>query len=542
MTRFLPIPPLAAPLASLAVLFATANPAEAQTTNASAAQPAELSSNVNSGPMQKAEPMPFFFPPVPPPLEALAAAGTQKKEPITSAKAIAPAELAGYVGEIFYPALGGRLARHMLSPKLRQQVEQYRTIADALRQELRAQLDHLRGAAPAVRLRGLEDLARQQAPRLAELEKDAEQLRQSLTQVDHGWDDLREWRLRGSESVYTPPAQGAEPRPVKLAFSPGEIAGVMRAAAFYYPHLLPAQRGLLREIALELTLAATDATAASLAQPHVFFSPELARIARPEDLPANVAEKFARHQIQKSQIKKELYDAIYDLDRPGLNLGRNGRLKALAEQQATVLASLETLAEELRRELRLLPARAPAPSPLSPTLVSRIAAAAETQAATRRGAMENIQRIAARAVEFEIPYRFAPAGLEFQVLPILRPEDRFARPPSVEQTATIEAAMKEVALAYGRQHADQREEDAAIHEAVAQAIGTSMPAAVDAARTAALRHNLAQGAAGFEYRAAVFEPGLSVEQRRLLFAGAVERLWLPLPAREMQPTTRDAIQ
>jgi hypothetical protein len=33
----------------------------------------------------------------------------------------------------------------------------------------------------------------------------------------------------------------------------------------------------------------------------------------------------------------------------------------------------------------------------------------------------------------------------------------------------------------------------------------------------------------YEYRIAVFEPGLSPEQRRLLFDGAVEKLALPLP-------------
>ena len=41
-----------------------------------------------------------------------------------------------------------------------------------------------------------------------------------------------------------------------------------------------------------------------------------------------------------------------------------------------------------------------------------------------------------------------------------------------------------------------------------------------------------------EYRQALFEPGLSPEQRRLLFDGAIERLELPLPRGEMQPFLR----
>ena len=45
-------------------------------------------------------------------------------------------------------------------------------------------------------------------------------------------------------------------------------------------------------------------------------------------------------------------------------------------------------------------------------------------------------------------------------------------------------------------------------------------------------------AAYVEYRQALFEPGLSPEQRRLLFDGAIERLELPLPRGELQPFLR----
>ena len=38
-----------------------------------------------------------------------------------------------------------------------------------------------------------------------------------------------------------------------------------------------------------------------------------------------------------------------------------------------------------------------------------------------------------------------------------------------------------------------------------------------------------------DYQVAVFEPGLSPEQRRLLFDLAVEKLALPLPAGEILP-------
>ena len=38
-----------------------------------------------------------------------------------------------------------------------------------------------------------------------------------------------------------------------------------------------------------------------------------------------------------------------------------------------------------------------------------------------------------------------------------------------------------------------------------------------------------------DYRSAVFEPGMSIEQRRLLFGHALMELKLPLPPGDMQP-------
>jgi hypothetical protein len=38
-----------------------------------------------------------------------------------------------------------------------------------------------------------------------------------------------------------------------------------------------------------------------------------------------------------------------------------------------------------------------------------------------------------------------------------------------------------------------------------------------------------------DYNVAVFQPGLSPEQRRLLFAAALQKLGLPLPGGELQP-------
>ena len=81
---------------------------------------------------------------------------------------------------------------------------------------------------------------------------------------------------------------------------------------------------------------------------------------------------------------------------------------------------------------------------------------------------------------------------------------------------------------------------AAIRGEVAQALGSPTEATVDNALYAAMRAiHLKQTEASYdEYRIAVFEPGLSPEQRRLLFDGVIEKLDLPLPRGELQPIGR----
>lgn len=76
---------------------------------------------------------------------------------------------------------------------------------------------------------------------------------------------------------------------------------------------------------------------------------------------------------------------------------------------------------------------------------------------------------------------------------------------------------------------------------IGRVTGEKRPAQIAAAYSAAMlsvvRADVAQ--AYDEYRMAVFEPGLSPEQRRLLFNAGVEQLSPPLPVGELQPTKRE---
>lgn len=466
---------------------------------------------------------PLFFPPYPP---ALGRAINRGVAPGNAQLPAAPAELAAHVNEIFYPALGSRLHAKSLKEPQRRQLDAYRAAKLALQNELRAELARLRDAGHGARALALTALARAQAPRLARLEQDAEQLRRDLMHGDHTWNTLREWRLGDHE---------------RRGYSPLEIAQVMRAYAYYQNGLLPAQRRLLREISIELLLSADDAAKATAAQPHVFFPPEPARVLFPESLSVEAAAKLAAYQTKKSQLKKELYDAVYRHDGETFSFLKGHTMTALAGRQAARLAELETLAEEIRRLLP--PPRESIPlverSPLPAALSARVAAMMNAFAAAQKDAAARVDAILARAkpLPLQATYRFEADGLKFVVVPT-----RSARgePDAARRIEAVRTEIGAVAEDYGRQLAELIAERDAIRAEVAATLGLAKPETIDATLLAALRvANQRQNEAIYdEYRVAAFEPGLSPEQRRVLFDSVIERLELPLPRGELQPTRR----
>lgn len=473
----------------------------------------------------RARPIFLYFPPSPPPLgQMIPSVG------LASGRNPAPAGLAAFVSDIFYPALGVRLASHSLSDKQRDRLDRYRADKTALQQELRATLDKIRDAEPAARDQELAALARAQAPRLAALEQAAEDLRRDLVHGEETWSALREWRL-GER--------------VERGFSPNEIAQVMRGYAFYSHALTPAQRRLLREIHLELTAAAPNATHATAAQPYLFFPPEPARVLLPDDLPAEVAAQIAAYQTKKSRLKKELYDAVFAEERLKLSFLRASPLKTLATAQEPALAELEALAEEIRRGLvqHASPAALAERSPLPPTLQARVGALIASHTSLQRDASARLNELFAahRDVPMQTSVRFDPDGL--RVVVIAAPPGRGGgkkQPDAPARIAAVRAQAAVVADDYGRQMAEIVNETNALRVEIARTLGTTRASALDAAFAAATRVAAARETAGLygDYRVAVFQPGLSPAQRRLLLDGVVAALALPLPRGEPQPTGR----
>jgi hypothetical protein len=410
----------------------------------------------------------IYFPPNPPPLGVtvnlredrdITTGGPDQMRPFVTDPFYAP--LSTFISPVVTAYQGGE----GLSDGDRARLGRWQQERDALLAELRETIERLKYSSATVRLRDTIALAEKQTPALVRLEKEADDLRERLARKAP-WNEHREWRLAGSG-----PATGAGPGMIL------EIQ-VMRAAAFYFDGLSPAQRRLLREIAMELegtTFLPRDSR--PTAQLFVFFQPETARIPRPPRLPDHAARLMRKFIDDKGRLKEELRRAVYAADAERSTRG----LSRLADAQAPLLDELEQTAEDLRAALARAPEfqRTPYPAPLPPHLVERI---------------ERYQQAKRELVGLH--GRADDAGLE----------------PLLDDLDALRAAIDLVPGA-------RREEGQA----------------PDAFLTNFLRSRR-EAAAYYEYDIATLEPGLSPEQRRLLFSGAITRLELPLPGAEEQPT------
>jgi hypothetical protein len=432
-----------------------------------------LSSNV----VLKAGPT-VFYPAHPPPLGAPLPA----REPPGSRPA-APPELISFINESFYAPLSTRLAiegpNGKLSDELRSRLDAYRATKVALQTELRARIDLLRETDAAARLAGLEQFAREQTPRIAALEARAEALRRDL--------------VAGSVA---PAGNSARER----EWSPWQVA------AFYHEGLSPDQRRFLREAAWEKEASTT----AGVDGPWLSFSPAGARVRPFTDLSADLSAKVRTFQGEKDALKRELCAAV-------TKSAPSHVLADLAAQQAPRVEALESLAEEIRRGLvvRNDPTRRPDLPPLPADLEARIVA-------YRREKLDLQKALLARVEEVT---RNAPTPHPADKLP---GPDGFAAQQQEKIRETIAAYTRENSTRY---LALDRSRDAIRGDLarLANAKGTS----TNAPSAEALLKKFSEAMQQIEiwrnyrdYQIAVLQPGLSPEQRRLLFDAALEKIAL----------------
>ena len=437
-----------------------------------------------------------------------------------------PEDLAEYVGEIFYPAIGSRLFKGSLSAKLETRLAAYRTKRAALLDDLAAALAGQQNATPAAREQALRVFAPQQAGPLAELEAEAESLRRDLIKggifsdvID--WNFCRNWRL------------GQDPVTKGEAKADGEFQ-VARAAAFVQPGLSIAQRGLVRELAMELSRTARDIRGRPAQRDDepqaIFFAPETVRFRLPQPLPPELVTLVGRFNAEKSALKRELHDAFVRFDTYS-DSKRATRFSDLASQQAPRLAALEKQAEEIRLGLAEITVPPPALPPIPPELRERIdrysrernALAAESSAASQRG-RNSVQTNWAEFV------RSSPAQRERMS------RERQQRLQDAMHAAVKEFTEKNAARADDlRQRYEQIRADLALAAQGLEDPRTKQPMTVEgllaAYRVAMQRFDaIGRAEAMYErYKHAMLQPGLSPAQRRLLFRAAHAGLAQSLP-------------
>lgn len=523
-------------LAAMAALFPAVLPG--QETNVEyetrkALQAAGLSSSSTSssssssasfgGPSDSPPPYLITFFPASPPIYGGTLPEVRNHTAVFNGKRLdAPDDLADFVGEIFYPALGTRMFEGKLARKITTRLDAYRANRTALLDELIGELLSVQSADKATRAQALQAFAPKQAARLAALEKEAEQLRRDL--VDGGmfgrradWNEVRPWLLDASGGLTSRP----QPEP--------EFQ-VARATAFFQEGFSIEQRGLLRELAMDRARAARVSRGQRSAPDDdpaaMFFSPETARFHAPSPLPPELFRQVARYNGEKAALKRELLETLIACE--GLPpRKRVDRFSTLAFEHEKRLAALENDAEEIRRALDALP-DTPPPwlPPISPELRDRIdtynrdrnALMAEYMAARLRAGLDGVQledraqrtqRLAAAARD---------AGRQFET----------------DHAERIDALL----VRYNRIRDDLVETARGLNDPRTNKPLT-MESLLDAHRVANQRFDtIGREEAMYQrYKIAMLQPGLSPAQRRLLFRAAHAALAQALPMGEFLIST-----
>jgi len=469
----------------------------------------------------------IFLPPVPPPLES----EIPLVAPLGSGPP-APPELAPFAGDAFYPFLGTRIASGDLPRPLRARIVAYLDAKLALQGELRARIQALKDLDAKSRELQLAALAAIQAPRVAELEAMAEQLRLELrpsgvfgNPAEHtGLSEKSAWRVHSVRDAPTAPEEKRKE------------AEAIRGAAFCEEGLSLAQRRLLCEAAVELEEGAGaghPGTRAATGLRLIGFPPEPARILVPAGLEPELERKLDDFLSARNALKAELRDGLQRSGDSSLDARREA-LRNLAAEQAPRIAALEEMAEEIRRGLAALPnPSGPPPPPALPAeLTERISAYRKHKVELLR----TLRALLAAPTPSLGPGQAPP--------PQTRPDDLAAgaqawlhdgASTTEVQPSSLQVSVADFDRLQGELIGALNREEAGIRE--------SLGAYVSAANGPPDRKSINDLLKDFEtarqqqeiwdkfqdYRTAALMPGLSPGQRRVLFDAGVERLDLPLP-------------
>lgn len=273
--------------------------------------------------------------------------------------------LVSCVGERFYMPYASLLALDAVSGSRTKQIDAYLATRQGLADDLRRHLGDIAALSPIDRADRLASFARSQLPALEALEVESARIHADLTTngILKASDDGRSLRAAINELDHE---VDKEQRAPLLAFE----------AAFYHPGLSVWQRTLLHEFALEHALNDAEPTATAAATRPSFFLPATARIPLGPDLPPDVAEDLRRFTALKSALKADLWTVVVNEDFV-VTSSRTAQYQKLAAQQKPTRQELEALAERIRSRLIGLPSFQPPQSRLPRRLIAELGAALE---------------------------------------------------------------------------------------------------------------------------------------------------------------------
>ncbi len=465
----------------------------------------------------------IFFPPTPPRLRA--------QIPPFSAESLrrpAPRELAPFINEPFYAPLGTRLSGDSLPVELEARIAAYHENKLARQRELLARYESVAQADPITRERTLSAFAQEQTPALIELEAEAEEIRRKLIRWRDDWNALRQWKLGQTGFPTSQMALNAQYQ-------------VLRAAAYYEKVLSPAQRRLVREVAMDLgSIDVTPVLPVDYTNdfnPLLSFLPETSRIFLPPQLPNELADMIAAFEAEKSTLKQQLRDAIYEEDKARLTLLKNHRLKQLADRQAPVFTHLEVRAEEIRKALATLPNQPTPPELpyLPPTLADRLIDYLEQRVTMRKDTVAMVRDLQDITPIERIAFTRNEEGQNVMRI-MLSPGRR-----DEEALAAVNVRMADFTTNHERLQVKRAEELASIRENLLWLNGgtedetaqRNVDRLIEEFTEAYNERRLWEQYR--EYHLAVLEPGLSPEQRRLIYDASLVKLDMPLPGGLLQP-------
>lgn len=459
----------------------------------------------------RSEPFYIFFPPILPALE-----GEIPVLPRFGSGIVAPSELSLFVGELFYPLLGARLASDDLNKAIAAQLRAYRELKLTLQRDLRQHLAAQKNILPEKRAQELTAFATLQAPSLLELNSMAEKIHADLRRSDspglHLADDV---------------PSNADPAGVRAE------AIAMRNAAFYEEGFSTAQRHLLLEAATELEVVSSPPTTPNASGSWLLsLSPEPASVRLADDLPAATAKKISEYLAAKKILKVQLRGVLATGKTSGKNV-RAASVKALAAEQSSSFATLEIAAEEVRLALAALP-NLPGP-PTAPALPAELAERITNYRIHKIELLKTLYTLVAGSVRND--RGISSNGGSSKLLSwVSDGKSQTEAPPSKLRVSpgTFDKTQSQLLEELNR-------EQAAIREAMAEYFRTTQQPAdrksindlLQDFETARQKQEVWEKYR--DYQTAVLMPGLSAGQRRLLFDAAVENLSLPLPAGEKIP-------